>query len=384
MKKNLLLLLGVAVMIFSCQNETINEESSSIVETQEQVLSTITEPDSELILNEESETLVERPILNNKSGLQFGVSSKSYSAPVGGLEALEASLPESVSIQTTANPGNDAYFDFDILDTNLAATDLAGWCVDVDLDLGVEGPLDFDVYSSYGDLPADKFEMPENFDKVNWIMNQDFIGKESATGGPFTFGHVQWAIWELIDDRNCALCTFITNPTGEWILDRDNNRAKGREIVEAALANGEGFIPSAGQKVAIILVPEGKQSIFYTVEVPAEEEECNDCQGDVDEVTLKFNWHNPTRIKFYQRYENTKWGVKIFDKVLQPGEEFTVKGVNHDGSFGKFLYIFTNHCYYTCFNTNCYINIGPGFKRGVFEVIEGTSTEGGELCEYTW
>lgn len=384
MKKNLLLLLGVAVMFFSCQKDNVAEETSSEALVESQELSSIAEVDPELILNGDSETLVTRPA---KQGLQFNVASSSYkadTAPEGDIDALVASLPTTVSASTTAKPSltANAYFDLTIHDTNLAGSDILAYCVDQDLSLDVEGPLDFDVYSSLGELPAGVFEKPENFDKVNWLLNQSIIGTDSPSGGTYTFGHIQYAMWLLVDDSVCQVCTYLTSPIGSWNNDSDNV-VKGQELADLATQNGDGFVPTAGQKLGIVLVPEGKQSIIISKEVPAKET-CNDCTGDVDEVTLKFNWHNATRIKFYQRYENTYWAVKIFDKVLQPGEEFTIQGVNHDGSFGKFLYIFTEHCYYTCFNTNCYINIGPGFNAGVFEVVSGTSTHGGELCEYTW
>ena len=106
--------------------------------------------------------------------------------------------------------------------------------------------FDADVYSSYETLPSGVFENPDNFDLVNWIINQNFIGQESPSGqGIYTFGDVQWAIWELIDDENCVACTYIQ---GYDVI-------RAQEIVAAAIANGEGFVPSCDQYIAIILVP---------------------------------------------------------------------------------------------------------------------------------
>lgn len=390
MKKNLLLLLGVAVMFFSCQNDaeqsSIEEEQTlteaELLAQEAEILVSDGEEDPIFQMNAESEILVQRENNDNNGGLTFSVASESKSAAPAesDLEGLVASLPETVSVNVKSKPGDGAYFTIDLLDTNLADTDVPAWCVDVDLSLGVEGPLDFSVYSSY-DVPEGKYENAQNFDLVNYILNQDYVGKESASGGVYTFGHVQWAIWELIDDRNCSACTFLTNPTGAWRND-PNNVVKGQEIVDAALANGDGFVPGVGELLAVVLDPAGKQPIIIGKEVPAKEQECDDCEGDVDELTLKYEWVREKRVSIYQRKENTCWGVKIFDKVLQPGEEFDLEGVNHDGSFGKYVYIYINHCYYTKIKTNCFLNIGPGYERGVFSVVKGTSTHGGELCEY--
>lgn len=187
-------------------------------------------------------------------------------------------LPSLVNLCITARGADavDSYFDITINNTILSG-DYDAWCIDVDLDPGT--CYDADVYSSINDeLPAGAFENPQNFDKVNWIMNQDFIGKTSQSGKTFTYGHVQWAIWELIDDNNCALCKYLTDPTGEWFLNRSENEALGMEIVQASLDNGEGFIPSCDELVSVILIPnDNTQPIFISIPVTCgEPQECEE------------------------------------------------------------------------------------------------------------
>ncbi|MDC6364431.1 MULTISPECIES: hypothetical protein [Flavobacteriaceae] len=169
-------------------------------------------------------------------------------------------LPASLNACTTAKgvDADNSYFDLTISDTSLAG-DYGAWCVDVDLSLNADQCFEADVYSSYETLPDGKFEHPENFDMVNWILNQDLIGSESPSGGTYTFGDVQWAIWELIDDRNCISCAYLGD---DW------NRTKGQEIVDMALANGEGFEPGDGDSLAVILIPTNNlQSIFVPYEL---------------------------------------------------------------------------------------------------------------------
>lgn len=111
-------------------------------------------------------------------------------------------------------------------------------------------------------------------------------------------------------------------------------------------------------------------------------EECDDCIGKVNNITFEWDWHNDYRVRLYQRYENTCYATKIFDGVVGEGDHMAVSGANHDGTFGKWIYVFVGNCYYTKFKTNCHLNIGPGYQRGVMEVVSGTSTHGGDLCEY--
>lgn len=179
---------------------------------------------------------------------------------------LLPTLPSMVNACTTAKGQGTvmgAYFDLTITDTELAG-DYAAWCVDVDLSLGANQCFDYNVYSSYAEIPAGPFEHPENFDLINWILNQNYIGATSPSGGIYTFGDVQWAIWELIDDNNCATCAYLGD---DW------NTIKGQEIVDAAVANGEGYEPGAGGVMAIVLLPTGgTQSVIISIPVNCQPE----------------------------------------------------------------------------------------------------------------
>ena len=149
------------------------------------------------------------------------------------------------------------------------------------------------------------------------------------------------------------------------------------------MASGEGFIPQCGQKVAIILASDTVQSLIMTTDVPEKEIPCSDCEGKVTKLELEFDWHNAKKIDIVQRYENTCYGKRVYcNRNAQPGEIINISGKNHDGTFGRYIYIYINNCYYTKIKTNCDTKIGPGYFRGVFNVISGESSHGGELCDY--
>ncbi|MCL6266210.1 thioester domain-containing protein [Flagellimonas myxillae] len=180
-------------------------------------------------------------------------------------------LPAMVNACTTAKGvnANNIYFDLTINDTSLAG-DYGAWCVDVDLSLTGNECFDADVYSSYAELPAGAFENPDNFDLINWIINQNYIGMDSSSGETYTFGDVQWAIWELIDNQNCVACAFLGD---DWSV------TKGQEIVDAALASGEGFEPGEGQLLAVVLIPtNNRQPVFISIPLECESEPKGGCE----------------------------------------------------------------------------------------------------------
>jgi hypothetical protein len=354
MKTKIFTLLGIVFLFFSCQNEPLD--------LQEDALQTFS----------------------------FSSSQRAVSCEPD-FESLHASLPNTVSIQTTANPGDDAYFDFDILNTDLAATGLQGWCGDVDGYLEVEGPYEFSVYSSYEDFPTDQFENPQNFPLVNWILNQDFIGKVSPISGEtYTYGMVQWAIWELLDDRNCINCYYLTGDVKDgWKNNKAALEAIAMELVDAAIANGQGFVPGCGQQVALMFIANERnannqiiQSIIYTVDVPEKViEECFECEGKVTELELQYNGDQEATIRVETKGKGKKkTGAVVFEGTVAPGETFSFVGNDKKGTLGTEIKIYVNDDENTKIHTSCSKPIGPGLISGDFEVISGSSREGGNLC----
>ena len=116
-----------------------------------------------------------------------------------------------------------------------------GWCIDAGHGISPNHTWDVTVYSSYEDLTnLGNVDHPEDLDKVNWVLNQDFVGKQSECCGAFTRDDVQRVIWELVDDQP---------PTYVGYEPRVN------EILELAYKYGEGFVPSCSQNIAVILEP---------------------------------------------------------------------------------------------------------------------------------
>ncbi|WP_299129490.1 hypothetical protein [uncultured Winogradskyella sp.] len=381
-----LILFSFLLVLAACQNDTVEDTMQ-----QEEVAKAVIKVDDdgnvigdgklakdELMFNENSENLV---MSRNNASFQKTNSSTSSTCSV---DLLDTGLNSVVNIEVLAKPGANAYFDVS-LD---GGESTPAYCSDRLPSLGADDDfIDFTAVSTYDDaiLEGGAFESvytnPQNFDKVNWILNNIDISE----GSEFTYGHVQYAIWRLIEGPYVNDFTdFLTQVPGDWRPAIDN--AKGDEIFELSVANGEGYEPTCGEKLGVLLIPadfDNVQALVIAKDIPeAEVEECDDCIGKVTDLTLNWNWHDDYRVRVYQQYENTCYAVKVFDDVVGLNDDIAVTGANHDGSFGKWLYIYVGNCYYTKIKTNCYLNIGPGYKSGVLEVVSGTSSHGGELCEY--
>jgi len=188
---------------------------------------------------------------------------------LGGLAGLELGLPATATVSVTYPViGGPSYFPT-VTVTNDGHLNGAynGWCVDTDHVIYENTPYVANVYSSYENITGlGLVEYPQNFDLVNWILNQNYIGKPSACGGNYTYGDIEYAIWSLIDDQTA------TSGLDGW------SACRAAEIVAAAQASGEGFEPGCGQEVAVLLAPIDNaqviiaQVIFAELDVPCSSE----------------------------------------------------------------------------------------------------------------
>ena len=172
-----------------------------------------------------------------------------------------AALPDQVSMMVTRQGfGLPSYFDVTIAGGSILDGMYDSFCLDTDHGMIQNQWLIANVFSSYETLPAGLLEYPENLDLINYIINQNYIGQPSPSGGFYTWGDIQKAIWQLVED----------DPTGDWVGEWSQARVD--EILADAFANGEGFVPGCNEWIAIILAPVYNQQIlqilFIQVQVP--------------------------------------------------------------------------------------------------------------------
>ncbi len=124
---------------------------------------------------------------------------------------------------------NDLEYDTDYLKEGWT---LLGWCFEKD-DTMSAGTKNVNLYSTYGDdIPDDDNWDELEWDRINWIINHK---------GSYTTTQIQEAIW------------FILGEGGA------NN-----QLAQDAAAYGDGFHPSAGQMMAIII--DTYQGIFFEID----------------------------------------------------------------------------------------------------------------------
>ncbi|SCX88432.1 hypothetical protein SAMN05192588_0091 [Nonlabens sp. Hel1_33_55] len=109
------------------------------------------------------------------------------------------------------------------------------------------------------------------------------------------------------------------------------------------------------------------------------EPECSDCDGKVNYLSLKYTGKHGAKVTIKQSQDHKY----VYHGYVKPGEVIKINGRAHDGSFGKELKTYINFICKDDIDTSCDEAIGPGSKFGYLTVVEGTSTEGGELCEVT-
>lgn len=105
---------------------------------------------------------------------------------------------------------------------------------------------------------------------------------------------------------------------------------------------------------------------------------CAECEGQVTELTLRYNGESEATIKVIQRVKGQN--VILFLDDVEPGDPFTIYGGRRDGRMGSKIKLYVDRSGAGEIHTSCSEPIGPGLVVGDFEVLDGSSRRGGRLC----
>lgn len=383
------LLLAVLVIFASCQKEST--EDQALEERQAELrfdkdgnVVSDGEEDKELIFNENSEILNDNTLMNvGMSNLSTGGSvaqvynvidadrapNSNDGQPISNMwwSITGTDYDSPSSYYSTVNDDNMVFTEYTDGSAHLVGTTVSGTCV-VDVDVWFINKKTWSEWQAIGGGHKKEGTAGDasNSEDMNFYVIDETRSTLTANGGDCdltgTFGLTQRP------DPNDPSTPNFGAHVGPGGANYDSN-------IGALGLSTWGWITdlSTGELLYIM---------DFNFRLELDEEECNDCIGDVTDLTLNWDWHNDYRVRVYQRYENTWCATKIFDSVVGANENFTINGANADGTFGKYVYIYVGNCYYTKIKTNCWLNIGPGYRRGVIEVVSGHSSQGGELCEY--
>ncbi len=158
-------------------------------------------------------------------------------------------LPESCNftIQSNWAPGSlGAYFDGVLSDVpvgfSLGNGLYSAWCGTDSVSININHTYEMDVYNSL--LPS---VLPlytrsaARWNSINWLFN-NLSNYPTAT-----WGEIQGAVWEILNDWNGISHTNV--PDADGLVETMVNEARLHDD----------FIPSCGQKAAVIFVPKGTQ-----------------------------------------------------------------------------------------------------------------------------
>ena len=101
----------------------------------------------------------------------------------------------------------------------------------------------------------------DNLDLINYILNQDFEATDNGDGegNNYTDAEIQGAIWALTDGQDISSSLSADGIVVQGV----GTNANAQEILDLALANGEGFEadPAAGDIVGVLLDPQGEKGV---------------------------------------------------------------------------------------------------------------------------
>jgi hypothetical protein len=212
------------------------------------------------VLDDPSQSVIEIPVEFDA----VGAIHISVMKP-GGIDGFGHYLDDALVDMSVVypEPGDPSYLEMIINESGFLDGTYESWCVDADMIILDNTVYASKLYSSYEELPAGLFENPENFDKVNYLLNNFEVGDlvqpvepdcslttKGACGGEelrdpeaLTYGDIQVAIWSLIDDN------IVPNGLGPWWQKR----------VDAILCDvneyGKGYMPACEDKTVFIVVP---------------------------------------------------------------------------------------------------------------------------------
>ena len=162
------------------------------------------------------------------------------SAPTSGTATFSGFTLGDAFTATLSGTG-DARYDGMVIEAAYCLEYDADYLSGVDVTVDISGALDSLV------TPSDFINgTAGNLDLINWIINQDFTSQDNGdgTGTNYTDAEIQGAIWGITDDN-----PFIAELPG------NGTAANVQEILDLALANGEGFTPGEGDLFTLVLNP---------------------------------------------------------------------------------------------------------------------------------
>jgi hypothetical protein len=159
----------------------------------------------------------------------------------------------------------DAYWKLSVLD-GFGFDGLNGiydsWCSDFDVFITPGVELLAKVFNTY-EVSSGQYggivESPENFDAINWLLNQAFDTQTCTHANRvYNAREIQAAVWHLVEET-----TFANSFDPSVTMGSPYNDDCVDDMFNSAISVGEGYIPDCEDLIAVLVVPVNNADLYY-------------------------------------------------------------------------------------------------------------------------
>lgn len=190
----------------------------------------------------------------------------------------------------------------------------------------------------------------------------------------------------LVDSAGAILATATTDADGHYTIGVE----AGTWTVEVDGSNFDEGGPLAdlttttGDVLTFTVIDDNVLTYDFGYDLGPPLIECNACDGKVSSLTFIYSGSTAAQVTITGRRGPDK-ATPLFSGVVLPGQIFTVDGPStgnggFSGTLGTEISIYVDGTLHAEAHTSCSQPIGPGTVVGDFEVLAGTSKNGGALC----
>ncbi|MCP4705704.1 MAG: hypothetical protein GY865_13985 [candidate division Zixibacteria bacterium] len=122
----------------------------------------------------------------------------------------------------------------------------------------------------------------------------------------------------------------------------------------------------------------GKICVYNGPGGDPEDPDCGDCDGKITELTFKYLGDTSAEVTIYTKKDH----MVLFSGMVDPDETFNFVGNDKKGTMGTEIEVYVENEMNVKIHTSCSQPLEIGMVFGDFEVIDGYSRNGGQICSY--
>ncbi len=346
MKKNILLVLGICFTFFACQTEQFESQEDNLLENSSKSGLNYTEC---IVIDADRAPY----------GSQQPSSNFWWSELADGTDYFNA----DTYFSSTASDGL-VFREYNDGTANILGTTVSGTCV-----------VTVDVWLK---------------DKKTWTEWSDLGGEHKKEGTAGNASNSEDMNFYVIDSVRSSLSASgdCVQP-GDFGLEQrpdpnDTSTPNFGAHIGVGGANYDSDLDAVGLStwgwLTDVTTGERLWLIDFNFKIECPEVVCDECDGKVTELELQYNGDQAANITVETKKKGENDSKIVYNQMVQPGDTFSFLGNDKKGTLGTEISIYIDGVLNTKIHTSCSKPIGPGLVSGDFEVVSGSSRNGGELC----